>query len=275
MLRLGHIRYSNCIPVHALLLEGDPGPDLELRWGTPAELNAELAAGRIDVAPSSSIEYARHADHYTLLPDLSISSTGPVGSILLEGGIPPEELDGREIALPTASATSVVLLRLLLERRFGVRPRYRWFEQSPTADPLGAGADAALWIGDLALRRTEVSPLPLLDLGAEWTRWTGLPFVFAVWQSAVGPARAAEVRALHARLLDSREWFQANLDPLAARYAPEFGLTPERLAAYWRNLEFGFDERFQQGLKHFFALAADLGEVPAAPALRWIDRART
>ncbi|MBI4545125.1 MAG: menaquinone biosynthesis protein, partial [Gemmatimonadetes bacterium] len=208
---MGHIGYSNCFPVHALLLDQAVPPGLELRTGVPSALNAELAAGLVDVAPSSSIEYARHALRYRLFPDLAIGSAGPVGSILLETRLPPAELEGHEVALPTASATSTVLLRILLEQRFGVRPRYRWFDQDSEHDPLQAeGAAAALWIGDVALRRTPAAGYCLLDLGTAWTEWTHLPFVYALWQTSAGAERDAEIRALHTLLLESRAFFHAN-----------------------------------------------------------------
>src|SRR5687768_4602767 len=128
MLRIGHIDYSNCIPVHAALLH-EPPPGVEVVHGTPAELNRALAAGQIDVAPCSSIEFALHAEEYRLLPGLVIGSNGPVKSILLEITRDFSNLSGAPVAVPTASATSVVLLRILLQIRFGVQPRFEWFDQ--------------------------------------------------------------------------------------------------------------------------------------------------
>lgn len=271
ILRLGHISYSNCIPVHALLLDRSSPSWIELRRGIPSELNRELAAALVDVAPSSSIEYARHAERYRLLPGLSISADGPVESILLETDRPLEELDGAEVALPTASATSVVLLRLILERKLGLAPHYRWFEQSTGADPLREGAAAALWIGDLALRRALAAPGHYVDLGAEWKSWTGLPFVFAVWQVAAGPEKDDELRRLHALLLESRAYFEARPDELADRFAASHHLEPARLARYWRTLDFTLGAELQEGLLHFYRLAAELGEAPAKVGLRWLD----
>jgi chorismate dehydratase len=270
MLKLGHIGYSNCIPVHALLLEQGAPAGIEVESGIPSELNRALEAGRVDVAPSSSIEFARHADRYRLLPDFAIASDGAVESILLETSRPPEELDGAEVWLPTASATSVVLLRILLERRWGVRPRYRWFEQRDDVDPLAEGAAAALWIGDIALRRGDQAQAPCLDLGAEWKAWTTLPFVYAVWQISAGPEKDEALRSLHALLHESRRFFDANVDALAARYAPRHALEPARLARYWRALDFTLGERMQAGLVHYYRLAAELGEVPGVPTLRWL-----
>src|SRR5690606_3269823 len=99
MIRLGHIEYSNCVPVHALLLErGAEG--VELVRDIPSRLNAALARGDIDVAPCSSIEYARHADEYSILPGHAIGSAGAVQSILLESRMPLAALDGEHIAVP-------------------------------------------------------------------------------------------------------------------------------------------------------------------------------
>ena len=85
-LSIGHITYANCIPwFHFLRQCGFEG---EIIDGVPAELNRMLAAGEIDVCPSSSIEYALHPNDYLLLPRQSKSSIGPVESVLLFSPIP-------------------------------------------------------------------------------------------------------------------------------------------------------------------------------------------
>lgn len=270
MIRLGHIEYSNCFPVHALLVDRQPPPGIELVPGIPSFLNAELSAGRVHVAPSSSIEYARHGERYRLMPDLVIGSDGPVGSILLERTRPLQELDGLEVAIPTASATSVVLLRALLELRDGQRPRYRWFDQSRAEDPIAAGAAAVLWIGDVALRRPVRDGREFTDLGAEWRSWTGLPFAFALWQVSAGPERDEELLELHGLLRESIVYYRAHVEELADRHAQRYQLESGRLARYWRSLTYTLDDRMQGGLLRFYEAAVELGEAPTVPALRWI-----
>jgi chorismate dehydratase len=265
MIRLGHIDYSNCIPVHAGLLE-TPVPDLVLVHDVPARLNRLLATGEIHAAPCSSIEFARHAGEYRILPAHAIGSCGPVQSILLETAVAPPLLDGRIVAVPDASATSVVLLRALLEVRLGVRPRLEWYDQAAVGDPLEHGAAAALRIGDVALRRVPAPGHTVLDLGAAWTEWTGLPFVFAVWQVR-RDAGAAAARRLVRLLHDSRAHFVRHRVRFAAQYAPAYGLSPERLLAYWASLRFELDRSMQRGLLHFYRMAAALGEAPATAAL--------
>jgi chorismate dehydratase len=260
MLRLGHIEYSNCFPVHALLVDRGAPPGIELITDIPSRLNADLAARRIDVAPCSSIEYARHADIYRLIPDLVIGSRGAVQSIIFESNAPLEALADRDIAVPTASATSVVLLRAILEQHVGVTARYRWFDQA-SSDPLESGADAALWIGDVALRR-KVDAAPFrYDLGALWHDWTGLPFAFALWQTSAGHEKDAELADLHALLLESRRFFDDNAPALAERHAARYSLPAPRLLDYWRSLEYTLSDDMKAGMAEFFRRAQLLGEV--------------
>lgn len=268
MIRLGHIVYSNCFPVHARLVDGEPPTGIVVVPGVPSELNEQLADGRIDVAPCSSIEYARRPGEYTVLPDLAIASAGRVQSILLESVVPPEELGGRDVLVPTVSATSVVLLRILLEKRFGVKARLHWFDQRAGDDPLGGGAAAVLWIGDVALRRVPRADRSMLDLGEAWWDWTGMPFAYAIWQVRQG-VNPDDLEWLHGLLLESRSWFEANTAALAGRHAAHFGIDAARLARYWRSLRYTLDPETERGLLHFFQLSAELEQSSPVDAIDW------
>src|SRR5438067_13754337 len=80
--------------------------------GVPTALNTALLGGEIDLAPISSIEYARHADRLRILPRLCVSSEGAVDSIQLVSRRPLEHV--RTIAVTPESATSIVLTKVLL-----------------------------------------------------------------------------------------------------------------------------------------------------------------
>ena len=266
-LTLGHITYSNCFPVHAGILDGGMGEGVTVVEGVPSYLNGLLDRGEVDVAPSSSIEFARHAERYGILPELVIGSRGPVRSIRFLSRVNPDTLAKGVVAMPTSSATSVVLLKVLLRTRWGVEPRFTWFDQAHE-DPFAAGADAALFIGDVALRGGLFPALPFrYDLGEVWWEHTGLPFAFAVWQVASGGGEA--LRRLHATLLASREYGARNRAELATRWGPHFGFDPAFLASYWGGLSFELDASMMEGLRAFYALAAEIGEIPRAPELRW------
>jgi len=268
MLRLGHIEFSNCLPIHASVLERTPA-GLEVVHGIPSRLNADLDAGRIDVAPCSSIEFARHADRYRLLPKLVIGSAGPVYSILFETSVPLDALTDADVAVPTASATSVVLLKILAAMHWQVRPRYRWFTQGGE-DPFGAGASAALWIGDVALQREPPAGHHVYDLGAVWFEWTRLPFAFAVWQTRLPAARDPELLDLLAVLEQSRAESLRDPRALAQRHASRFGLPVDRLADYWSTLRYELDEPMIEGLLRYYRHASELSEAPRVSRLTWV-----
>jgi chorismate dehydratase len=267
--RLGHITYSNCFPVHARLLDAPRSGDPRLVEGIPSHLNRLLERGEIDVSPSSSIEFARHADRYRIMPDLVIGSRGAVRSILFLSRRDPRSLDGAEVAIPSASATSVVLLRILLRLRYGVEPSFRWFDQAHE-DPFASGSSAALFIGDVALRPDLHPDLPVrLDLGEEWMEHTGLPFAFAVWQAGEH-ADPGALRELHRLLLESRSYGLENLRTLADRHRERFGFPARMLAEYWGALRYQLDAEMLRGLEEFYRQAVEIGELEAVPVMRWL-----
>lgn len=272
MLRLGNIDYSNCYPIHGPVLDGVRPDWLEVVDGTPADLNHRLARGELDIAPGSSIELARHAREYAALRGLCIGSDGPVESIILATRMPLEELDGRTVALTTASATSRCLLRILLETRLGVRPSWTDFDQG-RRDPLQAepgDVDAALFIGDVALGRKRLPGETYVDLGAEWTDWTGLPFVYALWLVAGHAVERPEVEELHRLFLDRRVALSTDVESLARTAGARYGFAPLRLRSYWSRIRYDLDARMLDGLRRFLDLASEIGEAPRIEEIRLV-----
>lgn len=270
VIALGHIAYANCFPVHGPILLGDVPFDGEIVRGEPARLNRLLAAARVQVAPCSSIEYARNAGRYRVVPGLAIASRGDVRSILLASRVPPAELGTCRVALPTASASSSVLAEILLRERWSAQPETTAFDQA-VDDPL-ATFDAALFIGDVALKRRRESPpgVHWTDLGGAWTDWTGLPFVYALWQVHAAPALDEAVAAAAAILLRARLAGLADLDALAQRYPDEFPPGRDALPGYWRSLSYTLDDESRRGLRAFFELAVRIGAAREAPPLRYL-----
>jgi chorismate dehydratase len=272
MLRIGRITYANCSPIFHELQKQAPAEEYQFIGGVPSHLNALLAAGEIDVCPSSSIEYALHPEHYLILPDLSISSIGAVGSVLLFSRIPIEELDGQSILLTSESATSVNLLRILLKKRFGCSCSFTVSEQP--LDSALQEASAMLLIGDAALRASLLdADLLVYDLGELWNEWTGLPFVFALWFCGrqVAIERYAEVTRLVHHLIASKERACADLESIAQSASEAQWMGKDRLVAYWRdNISYDLDSRHLDGLMLFYRYCVELGLLQAEPGLHFL-----
>jgi len=248
VIRLGRIGYVNMAPVFHRL-----EADVEEVVGVPTELNRALLADEIDVAPISSIEYARNADRLRLLPRLCVSSEGAVDSIQLVSRVPLDEIG--TIAVTPESATSVALTRVLLPSAVHV--------------PLGEPADAKLLIGNAALKSAFEDPTPHFDLGRLWLDRTGLPMVFAVW--AAREPVADGIVELQDALVDSLRQARADPEALAFEASDRYGYPAGFLARYFEKLRYRFGPRERAGLYTFLELARDAGLLEEVPEFRFVN----
>lgn len=271
-LRLGRISYLNVLPIYHPLEAGWIKHDFDIVSGPPAKLNELIRADELDLSACSSIEYARNPDQYYLLPDLAIGSKGPVKSVLLLSRIPPEDLDGKSLLVTAETHTSAALLRIVLERVYHVRPKFKAAPGS-VRQSLAQGADdpAVLAIGDEALAMRQDPRFPYqLDLGEVWRDWTGLPFVFGVWVARRQAAEAdPEGVARGARLLrEAKRTGVAAIEEvvgLASFAKPKLGRAEIR--RYFGHLSYDLGELEQTGLSRFFDCLAEHGIIGKAPAL--------
>ena len=269
--RLGRISYLNVLPIYYAMESRFGENGFHLVAGTPAELNAAMRREEVDLGSISAMEYGRHPDDYLLLPDLSISSRGPVGSVLLFSRVPFAELDGRSIRVSNASASGAALVKVLMARLFHVKPRY---EAGPLAKRPLAEVDAVMAIGDEALCLKQAKALPFeLDLGAAWQELTGLPFVFGVWavRRAFAETQPEATGSLHRVLLRSKAWGLRALPELSRMAAKPFGMTPEQVLAYFHQLDYALGPDHERGLRTFFHYLHEQGELPEEPRLEYFQ----
>ncbi|MGI8430703.1 MAG: menaquinone biosynthesis protein [Chthoniobacterales bacterium] len=229
--RLGCVKYLNARP----LIDGWEGP---VEFDHPAALCRKLAAGALDVALVSSFELLRHPIYF-VVDGLAIASDGPVHSVILAHDLPPNEL--REVVSDPASATSINLLRVLFPDL-----------QIVPEGKIG-GTRGALFIGDqaIAFRRGAGESHQILDLGTEWKRRTGLPFVYALW--LIHPDYAEKTAIAEAL----RDRAAQNLDRLDALIAAEPPAEREFAEFYFRDcLRFSFGAAEKKGLQTFAELCA-------------------
>ena len=244
--------------------------DVELTKATPDLLNEALVAGDLDVGPISLVEYLRHADDLLVLPDIAVGSDGDVLSVNLVSAVPLGEI--RSVALGATSRTSVLLARMLLEDRDGLRPTYT--TMPPDLPMMLREADAAVLIGDAALRATYEAeqagpshPLTVVDLGAQWRAWSGRPMVFAVWAARrdFAERNPGAVKEVHRAFRSSLDMALADVEEVATRAARWEVFDPATLARYFRTLDFSLGERQVAGITAFAARAAERRAVAGLP----------
>jgi chorismate dehydratase len=271
--RLGVIDYLNVAPIYDALVRQAtaPGglPGVELVAGIPAQMNRALATGEIDCSNVSSFAFGAHVRDWLLVPKLSVAAQGRVESVLLFSWHEDwRALDGASIALSDHSATSVQLVRLLCERRYGITPCY--VTRPPDLEAMLADHEAALLIGDVALHEYALRrPIGgrrqphVFDLAAEWQAWMGLPFVFAVWAVRAERDRAIRDSGVVALLHESKARGLAELDRLATEASKRQRLPVDFCARYLRLLDYDLSERDLAGLRAFLEMAV--------PGFCWSD----
>jgi chorismate dehydratase len=268
-LRLGKMGYLNVLPIYHPLECGAVSHNFSLVSGMPSYLNGLMARGELDLSVVSSIEYARHPGRYFIFPDLSISCKGAVRSVLLLSRVPVSELGGETILVTSQSHTSVALLKILLPLHFGVKPEFLPGDCSKDISG-GHYPKAFLAIGDeaLRLRRHDLYPF-CLDLGEAWYRFTGLPFVFALWvvqRRAIEKWNGYLSEALDT-LVACKEWGRAHMDEIAELALGRGLLNLEEIRDYYACLRYDLTADERRGLELFFNYLQEIGEVSNPPRL--------
>ena len=259
--RVSVVKYLNTVPLIWGMVKGAQQGKYDLDFTTPARCADDLRRREAAVGIVPSIEYQR-MDGLRILPGCSVASKGTVKSVLLLSKVPIEKVES--VALDNSSRTSAALIQVLLQKFYS-----RNFSAA-TVDPEPARmlqqADAALLIGDPALTFDGQNVL-VYDLAAEWKKFTGLPFVFAVWAGH-------EDMGLNGFCADfeaSRNYGLAHIDEIACEYAPRLGLATEAVKVYLtENIDYSLDEENRRGLELFYRLAHEIGLVPAARKIEFV-----
>jgi chorismate dehydratase len=241
---MGAVGYLNARPLTWSL---DRSPERwQVRYDLPSVCARLLYDAEVDLGLVPSIEYLR-SDEYRFVPG------GPVASVALFTRRPIADV--RHIALDTSSRTSVALIQVLCEHKYGIRPEF--VPHGPDVAVMIRDYDAGLLIGDPAL---EVDPVTLgatkIDLGDEWTAMTGLPFVYAAWTGRAG-AIGTDVLG---QLQEAQSEGVASYDGIAEEYGRGDAAATRRALAYLRdNMRYGLGQDEAAGLQLFLDYAADLG----------------
>lgn len=225
--RIGSVPHLNVRPLIY-------GIEPEMTFCTPAHLADAMHRREFDVGLVPVAEVLLH-DQYDIIDGIGVVSLGEVRSVFLVHRVPIQQV--RTITIDPASRSSVWLLRILLAKRFGIEPAFH---------PHPADCDAEFVFGDNAINRlARIADEPRLDLGALWTEWAGLPFVYAVWAAQRGTADAA----FAAKLRQAKADGLAHLDEIIAKSAEA---TPEIRRDYLtRRIRYNLGEPEKAGLRKF------------------------
>jgi chorismate dehydratase len=280
-LRISIVEFLNTAPLVWSFTDGPLAGRYDLSFAVPSQCAEDLKAGRADVGIIPAIEYQR-MENVVALPGMAVAAKNEVRSILVVSKVPIEQ--ARSFALDTNSRSSVGLVRVLCQRHWNIAPEF--IEALPDADAMLGLADAALMIGDPALRLRlkvdaleakvpqgkdcccgdeneslvkDVQTLFVYDVAQQWREMTGRPCVLAIWvarRGTVTPEIVADFRA-------SREYGLSHISEIAEGAALKLDLPPRALERYLtENIDFSLDEENLTGLNLYYEECARAGLIP-------------
>jgi chorismate dehydratase len=260
MLKIGKIDYTNTLPVFYFFPEERFQGRIEMIPQVPAVLNRAMQRGEVDLGPISSFAYAENQDKYLILPDLSVSAFGSVGSIFLFTKEPLHSRSEMKIALTNTSATSVNLLKILLHHFLKIEAEYH--SHNPVLHEMMVHHDGALLIGDEALVSFwKNQGYHVYDLGQLWRDYTGEWMTFALWavRKEVYEEHPFLLKEIHEAFIQSKQQGRKNLAPIIEASQRRIGGEWEYWQSYFTGLSHDFNSDQQRGLLTYYGLAKEIG----------------
>jgi chorismate dehydratase len=263
-LRVSFIEFLNALPLGWGFLHGRQKGIFDLLFDVPSECSRHLSTGEADVGLIPVVEYQR-IPGLKVIPGISISTQQEARSVLFVSKIPIQEV--KSVSLDIASRTSAALVKILMSE-FYQRPEVRYLESTPDIGLMLDQSDAALVIGNPALK-ISFKQIPFVyDLAAEWYQFTALPFVFAFW--AVN--EECEMRDEIQNFEESKEEGLANLELIAKQYSSRLRIPESEILHYLsKNLDYSLGQQNRKGLNLFFQLAKKYELIPESRPVDYLD----
>lgn len=256
-LRIAKVPFLNCAPFYYEMKSGEA---MELREFIPRDFAAKTASEDLVAGPMPFVDYLRQRDRFERMGHFGIAVRGRAQSTVLFSQTPIRQMDDHEIAVSPQTSTTVCLLRLILEDRFGLKgvSYTRADREAPRS---------RLLIGDEALRfQADDRRYPYsFDMGFEWWLWQHLPAVFAVWVVRKDLTDNAKKR-IEAQVAKSLAVNTGRLGELAEHYAQTFPFDKETIEQYLSNFVYRFGPNEIEGMQRFESLLERHGWLDWDPA---------
>ena len=244
--------------------------DFEIHYTVPSACAEALRAGTADIGIIPAITYQTIPD-LVVIPDVAIGAEGPVRSILLVSKLPLDKI--KTVAADTSSRTSVALLKIMFKKwwRAGAE-QPEFVPVDPDLKKMLKKCDAALMIGDPALKIDPQKYDTVVDLGEEWHTRTGLPFVCAFWAVRRAALKDHPLASDLPRIFQqSRDNGLQNVPALAREWAPRAGITEQRVTDYLtKDIDFALGQEELKGLYAFYKLAREVGVIKEVKRTAWL-----
>jgi chorismate dehydratase len=262
--RLAASSYLNTAPLIWSFQYGTRRADVNLVTdAAPAHCAELLAHEQVEAALVPIIEYQRISG-VRVVPGVCVGSHRAVRSVVLVSK--HDDLKNvRRVALDCSSRTSQALVKIIFREFLDFEPA--WESNSPDIGAMMAGNDAALLIGDPAMKITPKG-FHVFDLASVWRSFTGTGFVFAMWM-----VRAAAVGAISGvDFAGARDEGLEEIEKIISQYENEVPIPREEIRKYLTdNITFNVDESLEKGMRLYFELAYKQGLIENNKPLEFLS----
>lgn len=249
---LGKIPYLNSVPFYVPLEKRQ----FRILPVTPRRMGRLARQGEIDAGLFSLVDFLELRDELEPLP-YCIATRDQVRSVMLFSNYGWRQLSGKVIGITDDTATSVKLLKILLEKKYDVRATFQRMHAGVNAYEM---YDALLLIGDEALRANKfgIGKFELVyDLATEWYDWQRMPFVFAIWgvRKDMTDDRKRELQEL---ISDALARGESNLESISREHARRLHITADEAVRYLEGFNYRMGEREQKAVEKFESLLREI-----------------
>ncbi len=243
---LGTVPFLNTKPLIYPLEQGLIEHNLKISYFIPSLLSEKLKSREVDIALIPVAELFKNPE-YKIFPDISISSFGPVDSVVLLAKKNIEQISS--VSIDKRSRSSAALIKIILEKFHLLSPDYKYREID---EGFLADVDSGMLIGNAGLHAKYYPPqgFSVYDLGQLWTEETGLPFVYAVF--AYHEDSEDNIESIRENLLESKLLGIKNIDQIVKEESSKLGLSADICFNYLtKRIRYDLGKKEIEGIKKF------------------------
>lgn len=246
-IKVSVVSYLNSKPFGYGLLKSEILKSIDLSFDIPSVCAAKLETGQADIGliPVAALF---GNDSLQIIGTYCISSEKSVRTVVLASEVPIEAIE--TVLMDYQSRTSVLLAKVLA--KFFWKRDFRWentvsgFEQNKIG-----GKIAGVVIGDRVFGIEKKYPY-IYDLCEEWLRFTGLPFVFAVWAS-----NKPLTEGFLAEFESALKFGVENINQFIAE-EKDFYPGVDLFGYFTENIKFSLNDKKREAIELFLELAGKL-----------------
>lgn len=252
MYRVGAPSFSNTLPIAYPLTHGIISHDFNFTFGEPTYVNRLLDEDVIEIGLISAYHYLANTDRYSIFSSYGIGASDNVMSVCLFLNHEIKDFHKKTILVPTSSATSINLLKVLAHFYWDIEIECKEVDTKTIAKEDLEKEDGFLLIGDEALLYRNSFSTTCIDLATEWYNFTGKKFIFALFAINKKNLQIDE-GSFSEKISQALNWSKNHKDTIIQQAQKKLDLPKETISCYFDVLQYELSQDHFDGLELFYS----------------------